>query len=161
MQLEWTVWRESAVWQSLSLRLKPSVTQHKELQDCMMDSYDLPCITVLLTHTHTHTHTHLWMVNGYVSVLCDKNIPEKYQCLTLFLSTCLALSVCVCVCVCVSVSNQVTFIYKALFTIQIVSKQLYNRKITQQSLFPEENSVTVQLKQVQWWFIFVLKKLLI
>ncbi|XDV29344.1 hypothetical protein PO909_032481, partial [Leuciscus waleckii] len=43
---------------------------------------------------------------------------------------------------------QVTFIYIALFTIQIVSKQLYrdNRKIMQQSLFPEENSVTVQLK---------------
>jgi len=50
------------------------------------------------------------------------------------------------VCVCVWL-GQVTFIYTALFTAQSVSKQLYrdNMKIMQQSLFPEENSVTVQL----------------
>jgi len=39
--------------------------------------------------------------------------------------------------------RQVTFIYFALFTIQIVSKQLKDNKKMQQSLFPEENSVTV------------------
>jgi len=42
------------------------------------------------------------------------------------------------------------FRYLELFTIQSVSKQLYrdSRKIMQQSLFPEENRVTVQLKSV-------------
>jgi len=41
--------------------------------------------------------------------------------------------------------TQVTHISIALFIIQDVSKQLYrdNRRITQQSLFPEKNSVTV------------------
>ncbi len=39
-------------------------------------------------------------------------------------------SVCVCVCVCVCVkSSQVTFIYIALLTIQIVTKQLHNIKM--------------------------------
>jgi len=44
-----------------------------------------------------------------------------------------------------SKSSQIMFIYIALFTIKIVSQQLYrdNRKMMQQSLFPEENSVTV------------------
>jgi len=53
--------------------------------------------------------------------------------------------------------------YIVLFTIQIVSKQLYrdNRTIMQKSLFPEENIVTVQLRKIQLCFIFVLKKLLI
>jgi len=42
--------------------------------------------------------------------------------------------------------SQVTFIYIALFTIQIESKQLHidNMKIIQQSLFPEENCVKDQ-----------------
>ncbi len=35
---------------------------------------------------------------------------------------------CVCVCVCVK-SSQVTFIYIALLTIQIVTKQLHNIKM--------------------------------
>jgi len=42
-----------------------------------------------------------------------------------------------------------TFIYIALFTIHIVSKQLHsnNMKIIQQSLFLEENYVNVHLKE--------------
>ena len=45
-------------------------------------------------------------------------------------------------------SSQVTFIYIALFTIQIVSKQLHsdNMKITQQRLSLEENCVIIHLK---------------
>jgi len=45
-------------------------------------------------------------------------------------------------------SSQITFIYIAFFTIQIVTKQLYrnNRKLLQKCLFPEKKSMTVQLK---------------
>ncbi|XDV29459.1 hypothetical protein PO909_032586, partial [Leuciscus waleckii] len=52
-------------------------------------------------------------------------------------------------------SSQVTFIYIALFTIQIVSNQLYrdNRKIMQKSLFPEEKNLgrTQAQKAVLLW----------
>jgi len=58
-----------------------------------------------------------------------------------------------------SSSNLYMYLY-TIFTVQSVSQQLYrdNRKIIQQSVFPEENSVTVQLKSVQWCFIFVVKR---
>jgi len=44
-------------------------------------------------------------------------------------------------------TSQVTFIDIMLFTIQIVSNQLYrdNRKIMQKSLFPDENRSEVRL----------------
>jgi len=50
--------------------------------------------------------------------------------------------------VCSTFKSSQSPLFIALFTIQIVSKQLYkdNRKIMQQSLFPAENSLTVQLK---------------
>jgi len=58
-----------------------------------------------------------------------------------------------------SSSDLYMYLY-TIFTVQSVSQQLYrdNRKIIQQSVFPEENSVTVQLKSVQWCFIFVVKR---
>jgi len=57
------------------------------------------------------------------------------------------------------VKSKHLYLYSA-FTVDSVSKQLYrdNKKIMQQSLFPEENSVTVK---IQWWFIFVEKSKLI
>jgi len=68
----------------------------------------------------------------------------------------------------VQVLSQVTFIYIELFTIKIVSKKLYSDKNNNNNnnynstkfISKKKKRVTVQLKKVKWWFIYVEKKII-